>query len=174
MTVSRIYGGELSWGGALALKCACLGVGVVFVWWAGWPQPPLSVDSLPSPAPTAIQSSPTIYSVPVNHGHKVAGMEAPLEMEVVQPIQTGRDGDGGEFGPDTAFLVDLNDGTLAEFEHLPGIGAVLAGRIVAHRAAHGAFRRIEDLALVPGIGPKRFQQLRPFVSLRVPVRGIGS
>lgn len=101
-------------------------------------------------------------------------MEAFREMEVVQPIQTGRDRKGGESGPDTVFLVDLNDGTLAEFEHLPGIGAVLAGRIVAHRAAHGAFRRIEDLALVPGIGQKRFQQLRPFVGVRDPGRGIGS
>lgn len=171
--MSRIYAGELSWGGALALKCACLGAGVVFVWWAGWPQPPLPLGSMPSPTPTVLQSSTTIHSVPVDHGHKVAGMEALREMEFVQPIQTGRDPEEGESGPDAAFMVDLNEGTLAEFEHLPGIGAVLAGRIVAHRAAHGGFRRIEDLALVPGIGPKRFQQLRPFVGVREPVRGIG-
>ena len=41
---------------------------------------------------------------------------------------------------------------------LPGVGPALARRIVAHREAHGPFRRPADLLRVPGIGAKR---LRP-------------
>lgn len=91
----------------------------------------------------------------------------------VAPLQAATDKKFGQTGEGTAFLVDLNDGTSAELEHLPGIGVVLAGRIVAHRASHGAFRRVEDLMWVPGIGEKRFQQLRPFVEVRPSVNGMG-
>ena len=67
---------------------------------------------------------------------------------------------------DASLILDLNDGTIAQLEVLPGIGRILAERIVTHRTSHGAFRRIEELALVPGIGDKRLQQLRPFVVVR--------
>jgi competence protein ComEA len=59
--------------------------------------------------------------------------------------------------------VDLNRAGLAELDALPGIGPVLARRIVAHRAAHGAFREPEDLLAVPGIGPRLLERLRPHV-----------
>lgn len=67
--------------------------------------------------------------------------------------------------------IDLNHASPEDLEALPGIGPVLAGRVVAHRQKHGPFRRIEDLQQVPGIGPKNLEQLRPYLtveSLKVP------
>lgn len=61
--------------------------------------------------------------------------------------------------------VDLNRATLQELDALPGIGPVLAGRIVAERARLGRFRSREDLFAVPGIGPKLFARLAPLVSI---------
>lgn len=46
-------------------------------------------------------------------------------------------------------------------EALPGIGPAIAARIVAHRP----FARVDDLTIVPGIGPRTLQRLRPLVSL---------
>lgn len=46
----------------------------------------------------------------------------------------------------------LNQATAAELQELPGVGPVLAERIVSFREAHGPFRTIEDLLDVPGIG----------------------
>jgi competence protein ComEA len=43
---------------------------------------------------------------------------------------------------------------------------VLAARIVEHRRLHGAFRSVEELRSVPGIGPRLLARLRP--SLREP------
>jgi competence protein ComEA len=49
--------------------------------------------------------------------------------------------------------VNLNTAGAAELDALPGIGPVLAQRIVDHREQHGPFQRVEDLQDVPGIGP---------------------
>ena len=60
--------------------------------------------------------------------------------------------------------VNINTATLAELERLPGIGAGLATRIIAHRTRYGPFRRIEHLLIIPGISERRFAELRPFIS----------
>jgi competence protein ComEA len=49
--------------------------------------------------------------------------------------------------------VDLNRASAAELEELPGVGPVLAGRIVSYRDENGPFRSIDQLIEVPGIGP---------------------
>jgi competence protein ComEA len=56
--------------------------------------------------------------------------------------------------------IDLNSATVAELEALPGVGPVLAKRIVAHRDERGPFRTIEDLLDVPGIGESKLSQMR--------------
>jgi len=52
-----------------------------------------------------------------------------------------------------ARAIDLNTATIEELVRLPGIGQVLAGRIVAHREEHGPFGSIDELIAVSGIGP---------------------
>jgi len=172
--LTRVSLGEFSWGGSLLLKCVVLGAGVCFTYWAGWPQPSLPPASMPSIAQPGILSSHTTHSGAADLTHDAAPVTILPEKEVIQPIQTVIEKEIGETAEGTAFIVDLNDGTSVELEHLPGIGAVLAGRIVAHRASHGAFQRVEDLVLVPGIGEKRFQQLRPFVGVRASTNRMGS
>jgi competence protein ComEA len=49
--------------------------------------------------------------------------------------------------------VDINVASAAVLDGLPGIGPVLAQRIVDHRERSGPFRSVEQLADVPGIGP---------------------
>ncbi len=64
--------------------------------------------------------------------------------------------------------IDVNKATREDLEALPGIGPVLAGRIIAYRQTHGPFRRIEDLQKVSGIGPKNLEQMRPYLTLGTP------
>jgi competence protein ComEA len=59
--------------------------------------------------------------------------------------------------------LDLNTATAADLEKLPGIGPGLARAIVEYREAHGPFQAVEDLLLVPGIGPSRLAQIRDLV-----------
>jgi competence protein ComEA len=59
--------------------------------------------------------------------------------------------------------VDINRATVDELQRLPGVGPVLAERMVAWRREHGAFRTADDLQKVPGIGPSKARQLTPHV-----------
>lgn len=61
--------------------------------------------------------------------------------------------------------LDLNRATQADLEELPGIGAVLAERIVAYRTEHGAFASVADLRSVSGIGAKLFADIEPLVTV---------
>ena len=63
-----------------------------------------------------------------------------------------------------AEVTDLNRATAPELDRLPGIGPVLARRIVEHRERHGPFRSPDELLGVPGIGPRLLERLRPHVS----------
>lgn len=58
-------------------------------------------------------------------------------------------------------VVDLASASAAELDALPGIGPVLAARIVAHRDRHGPFRSPDELLAVPGIGPRLLERIRP-------------
>ena len=60
-------------------------------------------------------------------------------------------------------LLDLNAATASELEELPGIGPVLAERIVQWREDNGRFTDVEVLGEVSGIGDALMAQLRPLV-----------
>ena len=62
-------------------------------------------------------------------------------------------------------LVDLNRATADELEALPGIGAVLAKRVIAFRESAGRFRTVDDLRGVKGIGAKKFDRLKSLVTV---------
>lgn len=61
--------------------------------------------------------------------------------------------------------LDLNAATEAELQTLPGVGPVLAGRIVAARGETG-FASVDDLDKVKGIGTKTLANLRPLVTVK--------
>jgi competence protein ComEA len=65
-----------------------------------------------------------------------------------------------------ASKLDLNRATSEELKRLPGVGEVLAQRMIDRRKTTGGFKTVEDLLTVKGIGPKRLQQLRPLLTVR--------
>ncbi len=63
-------------------------------------------------------------------------------------------------------LVNLNTATIEELDELPGIGPVIARRIVEFREKRGGFRRVEELLAIQGISERRWQELRKLVEVR--------
>ena len=66
------------------------------------------------------------------------------------------------------YKIDLNSATWVEWSQLPGIGVVLAHRIVEERERNGPFRDLADLRRVKGLGPKRIEAIRLFVRVEPP------
>jgi competence protein ComEA len=71
---------------------------------------------------------------------------------------------GGATGPASG-PVDLNTATLEALDGLPGIGPVLAQRILDWRSEHGRFGSVDELSEVSGIGEKTLADLRPEVTV---------
>ncbi|MFF4876210.1 helix-hairpin-helix domain-containing protein [Micromonospora sp. NPDC000668] len=61
--------------------------------------------------------------------------------------------------------LNLNTATLAQLDALPGVGPVLAQRILTHRDQHGGFKSVGDLRQVDGIGDARYEQLKDLVTV---------
>jgi competence protein ComEA len=61
--------------------------------------------------------------------------------------------------------VSLNQATIEDLMFLPGVGEVLAQRILDYRNDHGFFQRIEDIMLVKGIKEGLFAKIRPYLVL---------
>ncbi len=88
--------------------------------------------------------------------------------QIVVGGSAGAGGTGGASVPDPGTPgapLDLNSATVEQFDSLPGVGPVIAGRIVEWRTVHGRFRSIEELAEVSGIGEAILANLRPLVRL---------
>jgi comEA protein len=72
---------------------------------------------------------------------------------------------GGGTAPAAGGPINLNTATLADLDTLPGVGPVLAQRILDAREAQGGFRAVGDLRKVEGIGDARYEQLKDLVTV---------
>lgn len=65
----------------------------------------------------------------------------------------------------TAFPVDLNTADAAQLDTVPGIGEVIAGRIIEYRNSVGKFKTVDELLNVKGIGEKTLEEMRDFLTV---------
>ena len=61
--------------------------------------------------------------------------------------------------------VNLNAASVAQLQTLPGVGASTAQRILEYRQKNGAFKKVEELMNVKGIGEKSFLKLKPLITV---------
>lgn len=88
------------------------------------------------------------------------GEQVVLEPGGAAPGRPAGPGGVAGSGAPSGAVVDLNRATLADLDGLPGVGPVLAARIVDWREEHGRFTSVEELQEVPGIGPSTYADLK--------------
>lgn len=91
----------------------------------------------------------------VGDGHQVV-VPGPGEVGSDESAVPAETGDG---------LIHVNTATAADLEALPGVGPVLAERIVSHRETNGDFEQVEDLLQIPGIGEAKLGSIRDLVAV---------
>ncbi|WP_345483345.1 ComEA family DNA-binding protein [Planotetraspora phitsanulokensis] len=74
-------------------------------------------------------------------------------------------GDVTPAGAAAGGLISLNSATAEQLNGLPGVGDVLAERIIEFREAHGGFQSVDQLREVSGVGEKRFSEIKDKVAL---------
>lgn len=87
------------------------------------------------------------------------------QVSVGAPGAPPAPGDGGTAPAQHSGPVNLNTAGVAELDALPGLGPVLAQRIVDHRTEHGPFASVEALDEVTGIGPAIAERLGDLVTV---------
>ncbi len=61
--------------------------------------------------------------------------------------------------------ININSAAADQLQSLPGIGPSKARAIVEYRQHKGAFKRVEEIMKVKGIGPKTFEKLKPLIAV---------
>jgi competence protein ComEA len=84
-------------------------------------------------------------------------VQIPGPGDSIAAAAAGGEGDDG--------LISVNQADAATLEDLPGVGPVLAERMVAHREANGRFETVEDLLEVPGIGEAKLAAMRDSITV---------
>jgi competence protein ComEA len=107
---------------------------------------------------------------PLQDGQKI---HVPRKGEVsapavasVAPSRTPRSAPQAAATATPQFPINLNTATAEQLEAIPGIGPVLAQRIIEYRQTHGRFQSVDELLEVHGIGPKRLENMRPYVVVK--------
>lgn len=131
---------------SLLLKLSMLAMTMGVVLWIGW-QVPQTMQRPAVPHAASLSSE----AAAVTTASEADSIPAPVQQSE------------SSHSVNRSQRVDLNRGTVADFEQLPGVGPVLAKRMVDYRKSVGRFHAVEDLRAVKGIGKKKLDQLKPFV-----------
>jgi competence protein ComEA len=62
-------------------------------------------------------------------------------------------------------IININTASSSELDKLPGVGPVIAQRIVDYRSSHGPFTAIDQIQDVKGIGPATFGKMQSQISV---------
>jgi len=107
---------------------------------------------------------------PLQDGQKIhvprKGEVSPPTVASVAPSRTPRSAPQAAATATTQFPINLNTATADQLEAIPGIGPVLAQRIIEYRQTRGRFQSVDELLEVRGIGPKRLESMRPYVVVK--------
>jgi len=148
---------------SLLFKLAMLAMTMGVVFWIGWKTPQAYLKDVASYSIPPVMDRP---AAPLKPEPRQA--QAPREAAgpVVAPAHAYAAAPAQKRGP-----LDLNRASVEELESLPGIGSVLAKRVIDYRKAAGGFQTVEDLRQVKGIGAKKFDRVRPLVRVSAPGAG---
>jgi competence protein ComEA len=120
------------------------------------PETPLASPALSDAPPSLPAAAPDVAASP---------QETLASVNTPDSIETPEETAAAETHRDGAGLLRINLATAAELAELPGIGEILAERIVAYRDAHGDFKRTSSIENVSGIGEGKYNAIKDLITV---------
>jgi competence protein ComEA len=139
----------------LLVRLILVGLTMSVVCWIGW-SVPASHDAEPLGAAADLA------------GERASSVPLPKESRTTVDLLAERPKTKSP-GLAARTALDVNQVTAQQLQQLPGIGPVLAGRIVEFRNSRGGFTNVDELRRVKGIGRKTFERIRAFIAVVPPV-----
>ena len=184
--MSASHWSKRSWR-AFALLLGAIALCGGWLWWQGQPREVTAIpglSALPNEESSVVAGEVVVHVggavkrpglVRLESGSRVAdaiekagGARSPRFLESVNLARVLVDGEQimlGQSSPSAdSGKLSLSSATAADLEQLPGVGQVLAQRIVQHRVDHGPFRSVDDVNEVSGVGDSLMEQIRPLVT----------
>jgi competence ComEA-like helix-hairpin-helix protein len=66
--------------------------------------------------------------------------------------------------------VNISTASAAQLEEVPGIGPATAQKILQARKSYGSFKSVDDLQAIKGIGPKKLEKMRKYLTVTKPAQ----
>jgi competence ComEA-like helix-hairpin-helix protein len=108
-----------------------------------------------------LTSGPALFSAPIQWCIRLAAITVIVFAGLIA-WQTDDPPHRAEIDSGAELRIDINQAGDQEFALMPGIGPVLARRIVEDRRLNGRFASLDDLTRVRGIGEKTVAAMKPF------------
>lgn len=107
---------------------------------------------------------PSLYS---DEASTEAVQKMPVTGNVVKEKDKNINSDSDE-EVNEAKKIDINNADIEALKTLPGVGPVIARRIIEYRKTHGRFNTIEEIKNVKGIGEKKFKEIKEIITVKEP------
>ncbi len=105
------------------------------------------------------------------HEAAASTVTTPTESRVASHSKSARSGGqsghaSSKFSDPAQGQINLNTADAAQLQHIPGIGPAMAERILAYRRTAGTFQTTDDMLQIPGIGVKKFEKMKAYLTVR--------
>lgn len=149
---------------SLLLKLGMFAATISVVFWIGWTLP-TSFDRVHDLTANSFEGSEAEIASGSGNATVVSPSSAALLSDQPSTAAASKRFHQGS--------LDVNRATEQDFDALPGIGPKLAERIMEYRQSVGAFHSLDELRAVKGIGSKKFERIRPLVTVAPDTESIG-
>jgi len=125
--------------------------------------------NIPRPGVYTFPEPPTLSAVLAQAGAATLSEKGETKLSSGARVEIAGEGQcrlGRMQGPQLLTLglaLNLNNATAGDLDGLPGIGPVLAQRIIEYRHKNGPFKRIDELEKVSGIGKKKLDKIKSYL-----------